>query len=216
MPKVASRGSVSYNNGLMKKSIKFIYFDVGGVLLDWRKGFQNASEKYKIPESAIYKIAEKYWDHIGRGGDTEAYMAELAGLFGLSQPYPDLTDFWTDHHIPILETHALAVELKKSYRLGLLTNAERGAMQHAARKGLLPDVQWDAVIDSSVLGVIKPERKIYEIAERMAGVDPEEIFFTDDVKEHVLAAKKRGWQGLVFDTGNVDSSIESIRKIVGR
>lgn len=196
----------------MKKSVKFIYFDVGGVLLDWQQGQRIAAEKYHVDVSSIHAIDEVYWEHAGRGGDTTEYMKALAALFHLPEPLPESTDFWTNHHVPILETHALAVALKTSYKVGLLTNAENNSMYHARRKGLLPDIEWDAIVDSSLLGVIKPEKRIYEIAEQMSGVKPNEIFFTDDRPINIEIAKSRGWQGLVFETNNPKKSIQTLRK----
>lgn len=195
----------------MKQPIRFIYFDVGGVLLDWVKGFEKASEKYHTPVSEIYGLVKKYWDHVVVGGDTTAYMKELYAHMNISKPHLDVTDFWTDHHEPIQETHAFVIELKKTFRLGLLTNAERNAMHYATQKRLIPSLQWDIVVDSSVQGVAKPDARIYEIAEKMAGVSAQEIFYTDDVPEYVEAAKSRGWHGIVFDTNNPIQSIKAIK-----
>lgn len=198
----------------MKKSVKFIYFDVGGVLLDWQQGQRIAAEKYHVDVSSIHAIDEVYWEHAGRGGDTTEYMKALAALFHLPEPFPESTDFWTNHHVPILETHALVIELKRFYKLGLLTNAEHNGMHNARRKGLLPDVEWDAIVDSSLLGVIKPEKRIYEIAEQMSGVKPNEIFFTDDRLLNVTTAKSRGWQGMVFETNNASRSVKKLTRLL--
>ena len=45
---------------------------------------------------------------------------------------------------------------------------------------------------------MKPDRAIYAAAERMAGVPAESIFFTDDVAEHVDAARAAGWDAEIF------------------
>ncbi len=199
----------------MKKPVTFIYFDIGGVLLSWREGHIRAAKKYGVPHEAVSRIVDAHWAAACRGTLSNAdYMAMFAKVFGLRDPLPDLTDFWTDHYTPILETHTLVHELKGSYRIGLLTNAENGAMKHATKKGLLPVIPWASVVDSSQLGTIKPETKIYEIAEKAAGVPPEEIFFIDDVPEYVEIAKSRGWQGMVFDTKDVVGSIKMLRIIL--
>lgn len=69
-------------------------------------------------------------------------------------------------------------------------------------KELLPSVMWDAVVDSSVVGYQKPDEEIYCIAEEMASVKPEAIFFIDNSEEHVEAAKNRGWQAMLYDPQN--------------
>ena len=45
---------------------------------------------------------------------------------------------------------------------------------------------------------MKPDAGIYAHAEKLAGVDPREIYFTDDREDNVQAALDRGWQAEVF------------------
>jgi glucose-1-phosphatase len=56
----------------------------------------------------------------------------------------------------------------------------------------------DTIVLSHEVGCRKPEPEIFAIAARMAGVAPERIFFTDDIEEHVVAARAAGWDGEVF------------------
>lgn len=199
---------------MKKKPVQFIYFDVGGVFLDWIQGNKNAASRYGVEYSRIEQIHQVYWEKAGRGGDTTEYMNAFASLFHLASSNIEYTDFWTDFHIPILDMHAFALDVQKTYRLGLLTNAEKNAMKHASRKGLIPQIAWDAIVDSSEHGTIKPEVKIFEIAQNAANVQPEEIFFIDDVSEHIRVAKARGWQGMVFDTNDVAGSVKKLRELL--
>lgn len=195
----------------MKKSIRFIYFDVGGVLLDFRSGHKRAAEKYGVPYEAVQSIFEANWQAACRGTlSNDAYMALFANLFHIVKPYPHLADFWTDHFSPIPATHAFVKSLAGSYMLGLLSNAEQGAMYYARKKKLVPDIDWACIVDSSEHNTIKPEPKIYEIAETMAGVAPEQILFIDDVPIHIDVARSRGWQGVVFDANHLTKSIHEI------
>lgn len=197
----------------MKKSIKFVYFDVGGVFLDWKKGQELVATKYDVRLEDITCIFDDIWDDTGRGKlYGVAYMARFAPLFNMKEPFCDASDFWTDHHVPMTRVHEFAVELSKIYRLGLLTNAAKGDMKYAMQKKLIPDIRWNSIVDSSVHGVLKPEAKIYEIAEKTSGVSPKEIFFIDDIPEHIEVAKSRGWQGMVFDTNNVEKTVTKLRK----
>jgi 2-haloacid dehalogenase len=45
---------------------------------------------------------------------------------------------------------------------------------------------------------VKPEPRIYEIAERRFGYPAEALFFTDDNPDHIAAAAARGWQTHLF------------------
>jgi len=138
----------------------------------------------------------------------------FAEALSMTPPYPDHADFWTDHFEPIPETHTLARELSEKYRLGILSNAEPGMLQHCRKKGLIPQLLWEPVIDSSEHKTIKPEARIYEIAEKLSGVPAEELFFIDDVAAHIDAVKKRGWQGMVFDWNYPKKSVEKLEKLL--
>lgn len=196
----------------MKSGISFIYFDIGGVFLNWVQGFRNVSAKYNIAVSDIEVVVKKHWDYVVRGGETDAYMRDLASLIRLPEPYPEVTDFWSDFHTPITESHEFAAELSRTYRLGIITNAEKNAYHYATRKRLVPQISWEVVVDSSVVGYAKPEPRIYEIAEQRVGVRPQELLFIDDVPEHIEAVRARGWQGVVYDTDNPKKSINEIRR----
>ncbi|MCL4200607.1 HAD-IA family hydrolase [Patescibacteria group bacterium] len=196
----------------MKKPVRFIYFDVGGVFLDWKEGHRRAAKKYNVTAEEIGKITQANMQaaFVGSLSGTD-YMARFAQLLKLTEPYPDFAEFWTDFHVPIPEMHAFARSLHPTHKLGLLTNAETGSMRQAVKKGLVPDVAWKAVVDSSVFKAKKPDPGIFEIAEKEAGVAPHEILFVDDQPENIEAVHARGWQGIVFDTGNVTVSIEAIK-----
>jgi HAD superfamily hydrolase (TIGR01509 family) len=78
-------------------------------------------------------------------------------------------------------------------------------------RGLLPNVTYDAIIDSSVVNAIKPEAKIYEIAAQKAGCPPAEILLIDDARTNLMAAEKQGWHVLWFDDYSPEESIARIK-----
>ena len=80
------------------------------------------------------------------------------------------------------------------------------------KRKLIPDVAYDTIIDSSQVGAIKPEKKIYQIAAERAGVKPEEILLVDDSRANLMAAEHLGWHVLWFDAYRSKESIARIRK----
>ncbi|MEN8252939.1 MAG: HAD-IA family hydrolase [Patescibacteria group bacterium] len=60
----------------------------------------------------------------------------------------------------------------------------------------------------------KPEEKIYELAEKLAQVKPEEIFFVENSQEHVQAAKNRGWQTFLYDPQKPEASMRELQNIL--
>ncbi len=73
-------------------------------------------------------------------------------------------------------------------------------------KKLIPDIEWDVVVDSSIVRYQKPEDGIFEIAEKVANHEPESLFFIDNSSEHLKAAKKRGWSTLLYDPQKIEES----------
>jgi putative hydrolase of the HAD superfamily len=95
--------------------------------------------------------------------------------------------------------------------VGLLTNIIPGFVSTMRTQGILPNVPYDAIIDSSEVGAIKPEDKIYQIATERAGVAPEEILLIDDSRPNLMAAEKQGWHVLWFDDYQPEQSIARIK-----
>ncbi len=57
---------------------------------------------------------------------------------------------------------------------------------------------FDVKVFSCIEGVIKPDRKIYEITLKKLGVKPEEVVFVDDKEENVKAAQDIGINTILF------------------
>jgi putative hydrolase of the HAD superfamily len=76
----------------------------------------------------------------------------------------------------------------------------------------LPLELLDYRFASHLLGMRKPEARIYEHVERQTGVAPDRITFFDDLEENVAAASNRGWDGCLIQ--NDTDPIAQIRKHV--
>jgi putative hydrolase of the HAD superfamily len=89
-----------------------------------------------------------------------------------------------------------------------------GLVDQLKLRGLIPDIAYDAIIDSSVVGAIKPEKKIYEVATKQAGVAPDEILLVDDDRSNLRAAEHFGWRVLWFDDYRTDEFTGRIRDML--
>ncbi|MCS6989381.1 MAG: HAD family hydrolase [Chloroherpetonaceae bacterium] len=76
-------------------------------------------------------------------------------------------------------TDKLLASLREHYRLAVISNADGRAEALIAEAGLLPFFEF--VVDSAIVGVEKPDPKIFEIAARKMGVSPEESLYVGDV-----------------------------------
>ena len=72
---------------------------------------------------------------------------------------------------------------------------------------------FDEIIESSVVGVRKPEPRFYEIACERLGVDPSECVFLDDLGINLKPARTMGMQTIkVVDP---DVALAELETIVG-
>lgn len=69
-------------------------------------------------------------------------------------------------------------------------------------QALIPvDELFGAVIDSSEVGVRKPDPKIFELAlDAIGGVDPSDTVFLDDYHGNITAAEKLGMTGILVES----------------
>jgi FMN phosphatase YigB (HAD superfamily) len=89
-----------------------------------------------------------------------------------------------------------------------------GLLSAMRRGGHVPDLPYDAIIDSSEIGHIKPEIEIFNTAMERAGVPAEETLLIDDSRPNLMAAEKLGWHVLWFDDSRPDEMSERVRQIL--
>ncbi|MER5949042.1 HAD-IA family hydrolase [Streptomyces sp. NPDC001904] len=94
------------------------------------------------------------------------------------------------------EIVALLRRVRAAVPLVLVTNATVRLEDDLASMGL-SDLA-DHVVSSARLGVVKPDRKIYEIAASLVGVSFDRCLFVDDTEENVEAAVALGMTGVVY------------------
>ena len=109
-----------------------------------------------------------------------------------------------------MEMHQCATWASEHYRVGLLSNIMPGFIPDMIRAGLLPDLPYATIIDSSTVGAIKPEPQIYQIAETQSGVASENILLVDDSRTNLMAAEKIGWHVLWFDDFRPEDSVARV------
>jgi epoxide hydrolase-like predicted phosphatase len=99
------------------------------------------------------------------------------------------------------------------YRTGLVTN--NAAEFAGAWRPLLPlEELFDAVVDSSEVGMRKPDPRIYHHAlERLGGVPPGRAVFLDDYAGNVEAARRLGMHGVLVGEPP-DEALAELRRIL--
>jgi len=83
--------------------------------------------------------------------------------------------------------------LKKNFKLGVLANQSPGLPGRIGQYGW--DGLFDFVIGSGDVGLKKPQKEIYELAEKTSGCRPSEILMVGDRLDNDIApAKTAGWR----------------------
>jgi FMN phosphatase YigB (HAD superfamily) len=217
---VAQKKMIANNGGISRVRPKFVYFDVGGVLIDDFSGNDKLVDllcELGVTEAnrlAFDQIWVKYKDRVCIDLDVDEALVDLreAG-FSIPQDYSLLRDgfvkrFYRNEAIwPVVD----GVDVT---RVGLLTNMYVRMLDGITEAGLLPPgvSEWQVVVDSSKVGLQKPDREIFELATQMSGYEPAEILFIDNTEEHVLAARQNGWQAFLYDSSDHVGSSKALQE----
>lgn len=193
--------------------VKFVYFDVGGVVI---KDFSGTNKWHELKrdigilpgqEKDFDEVFDTYEPEVCVGRDVETLLPLLHERLGLHLPedYSFLADFVNrfernESIWPIIEN------TRSKYRIGLLTNMYPSMLDRIKQKGLLPEVAWDVIIDSSIEKVRKPQTEIFQLAQERAGFVGAEILFVENSTMHVEAAKAFGWQAMLYDPTDIAGS----------
>jgi FMN phosphatase YigB (HAD superfamily)/DNA-binding XRE family transcriptional regulator len=195
-----------------KNGVKFLFLDINGCLVRFFHGaFTRLAHETGMPSDMIESTFWHFNDAVCRGEMTmEEFNSELAKNFNL-----DSID-WSDYYLaavePIAEMHDLLRWAAQNYRVGLLSNIMPGLISSMINVGLLPQIKYDVIIDSSEVGCIKPEPEIYKIARDRSGVSASEILFVDDDRTNLMAAERNGWKVLWFDDYRPADSTAKVRQ----
>lgn len=194
-----------------KSGVSFIYFDVNGCLVHFfQRAFAKLAKATGAPSDVVETVFWHYNDEVCRGimsiSDFNAKLAERLSVDEVSWP-----DFYLSTVEPIIQMQDTLRWASERYKVGLLTNTMPSLISSMRRSEKLPNIAYDTVIDSSEVAAIKPEQKIYEIAQEKAGVPATEILLIDDSRVNLMAAERLGWHVLWFDDSRPEESVERVR-----
>jgi len=190
--------------------MQFVYFDMGNVLLRFsheRQAEQMARVAGSTP-ARVWQILYEgqsglHWEFERGAIDSEQFLARFCEATGsrpdrreLMQASNDI--FWLNVPIVGLVGHLYAAGL----RLGVFSNTTSDHWDYClARFGILPSMFKIHAL-SCRLRAMKPEAAAYAGAAQLAGVPPEQIFFTDDRPDNVAGARAAGWDAEVFESAS--------------
>lgn len=195
-----------------KTGIRFVFFDINGVLVRFfHRAFTEISRQTHHPADSVETLFWRYNEIANRG---QLSLDEFNSIMGKEL---EISNFdWHRYYMENVEIMPDMQELVKwaaeHYEVGLLSNSMPGFIDEMRRSGAIPDIKYAAIVDSSKVGAVKPETRIYEVAQQLAAVDPPEILLIDDSRANLIAADKHSWHVLWFDDYHPTESIKKIRE----
>ncbi len=191
--------------------IKVILFDVGGVYLDGSfVDFVNKARKILGMNVDFYSDKEVVFDkRLNKGKiTTEECFTRYFRVKISSKQMKKIIKIWTNTWKLLDEMKRLIIELKKNYRLAILSNSDLLDSLNYTKKGWYK--YFDALILSHEIGILKPQKKIYDIAIKKLKVKPEECLFVDDQEDCLKPAREMGMVTILFKS--IPQLREELRK----
>lgn len=188
-------------------TIKTILFDFGGVLYltpdmkwvrRWKVIFgigdnseimemlENPNESQIIKDVCLGRISEEHtWDMVAEKWHIKPEFVQRIRQKAFSK---------RNMNKPMVQFLA---DLHKSYQTGILSNAG-DQTRHVMEDIFHLDRFVDDIIISAEEGIIKPDRRIYQIALDRLGAEPDTTLFVDDYPANVKGARDLGMKAVHF------------------
>ena len=191
-----------------------IILDLGNVLAfhDNTKLFAEMARAFDTtPDAMKARLDGGLWEKVNRGqlpGDS--LRVELVARLGKELSPKQWLDVWTCHFVINEPMVSMVQFLVGQVKLVLLSNTHD---QHVSfiRPQLPVLEQFDGLVLSCEVGLIKPEKAIYEKALALTGCSPWKTAYFDDIKSYASAATQVGVHGRVFTT--VEQFQEDLAKL---
>jgi putative hydrolase of the HAD superfamily len=209
--------------------IEAVVYDFGGVFMasPFAAIRELSDSKGYDPDATLHALFGPYdedtdhpWHRAERGEldivSARNQITELAAEQGMELDLWEMLAFMKtgeDERIyqPMVETVRRARE--HGAQTAILTNNITEARE-MWRAWLPIDELFDAVVDSSEIGMRKPNPEIYaHTLSLLDGVTPGGAVFLDDYESNVRAAEAQGWQGIVV-TANRDEAIGELYELL--
>jgi putative hydrolase of the HAD superfamily len=172
-------------------------------------------------EGAGAVVDEPDWHLLEKGKiDVATYFARLTerapAILGTEIDMDAYGRFWRQSAPGVhwMVVHKIRDLKDRGFRLGLLTNNVKEFGEHWRTMFPLEDL-FEDVVDSSHVGMRKPERGIYELTCTRMGVQPTETIFVDDNLDNVEAARAYGMEAVHFGENPWDA-LDEIEAILAR
>ena len=187
------------------KPPKIVVFDLGKVLVDFDYGIavSRIAARSTLPTAGIKTFlgqSHAIIDYESGRLTRKEFFEQARQATGFRGTMEEFGEFFADIFTaipPMIEIHA---ELRRhGVPTYIFSNTNDLAVEHIRRN--FPFFKnFDGYIYSHQIGAMKPDAKIYEALEKLAGRQGAEILYLDDRAENVAGGAARGWRTILHET----------------
>jgi len=184
------------------EKIESVIFDWGGVLIDDpRPGLlRYCSEAFGVPLEDYTPVHDSFLDEFHKGKiSEERFWRQISDRLGKPMQEAGLQwyDAFRSAYVPKQQMFRLASLLHdKVYKTALLSNTELPAVEFFHEHNY---DMFDVLVFSCVEGVMKPDRRIYEITLQRLGSKAGQAVFIDDRQDYIRGAQEVGLNTILFE-----------------
>ena len=210
---------------MAEPAIRAVLWDFGGVILDSPfDAFRRYEEEKGLPVDFIRGLNtrnpdDNAWAKLERSEvDIDAFCALFeaeAQEAGHRLNAREIVALLSGEIRPQMVAALRAVK-EAGYKTACLTNNVRTSRRTPEREAQVAEVMrlFDAVVESSKVGVRKPEPRFYEIACEILGIAPAEAVFLDDLGVNLKPARAMGMR--TIKVSGPDQAIAELEQVLGR
>ena len=199
------------------KPPRFIYFDLGNVLLffDHRRAARQMGAVPGIDAVRVYQVVfGTDLEHRFETGelDERQFYEEFCQATDTRPDIDALTLAGNDIFTPNVPLFPIVAALQSAgCRLGILSNTSPAHWNYCADgRYIMIRRAFELAALSYEIKACKPDAKIFAAAAQLAGVPPQDILFFDDVAGHVDGARAAGFDAVQYrDAQGVASELRA-------
>lgn len=191
----------------MGTAVEAVVFDLGGVITNvTRDLYSQFAAEAGIPVEALGPVftdgyeglAEMELGHTTFSDYIAKVCADLGDTYDTTVDNARLLECVDASLYPVDEMITLIGEVRCNHKTAILTNNNPELV--AMWEPRLPPDLVDVVVNSSVVGMRKPDAAIYEHTVDLLGIPLGRAVFVDDTRVNVEAARECGMLGVVFES----------------
>lgn len=189
-------------------TIRLVYFDLGNVLLAFthQQGYDQIATAAGLSSEAVKAALTDSGlnDRYERGAlTTSEFHQAFREATGARITEQQLSLAWSAIFTLKSRTIGLAAALAAAgHRIGILSNTSEAHWSYARRQYRVLDQLFRPTVTSFGVRAMKPESAIYQAAEDMARLRPDELLFVDDRPENIAGARARGWHAELYQNAH--------------